>query len=440
MFAKYLFHSLPASGDGDGENGYGIPELIVLNLEEMAPVMDSFLGGSYLLPYFDAFSKAVERAVFRQGWESYYVNLVRVNSGMTGLMLFVRSDIADRISWVDTAQVGVGVQQMGNKGAAGVRLGYLPTETSRRTLDLTFVAAHLAPMETNFERRNEDWREIVERLVFSRQVAIYRTRVESAQDEDGGVSEQDEDNNNNRPENDQQQQQQGMFTPTSYLFFSGDLNYRTSDVSPQGGDAARYPKLHAEETSSSHYSRLLQNDQLTRERLQGKCFQGLTEAPIKFGPTYKYSAAACRAAGNETAEEQQEWIWSNYRWPSWTDRILYLDSPTWMPELGHVKTYVYDALPLLPTSDHRPVALSVAVPCKAIREPQGDIDENDVRLRPPFPIDPAWHAERSSARTKELLVGYAAYLGLTWQGGGMVLATVVGGIGIWVVLRTLLEG
>ena len=374
----------------------------------------------------------MERAVLKKEWDSHYVNLVRVNSGMTGLMVFVRSDVADRISWVDTAQVGIGIQQMGNKGAAGVRLGYLPEETLRHTMDLTFVAAHLAPMEYNYEQRNDDWREIVQRLVFSRQVAIHRTRIESAQD--GGESEEDSGQ-------EEEGRLQGMFTPTSYLFFAGDLNYRTSDISPQGGDHERYPRFDAEETSLSHYSHLLKEDQLTRERRQGKSFQGLTEAPIKFGPTYKYSATARRVAADakDPSAGQQKWDWSIYRWPSWTDRILYLDTPTWMmPEVGHVKPHVYDALPLLPTSDHRPVALSVSVPCKAFREPEGNVNDDDVRRRPPFPIDPAWQEKRSSSRSKELMVGYLGYLSMTWQGGGLVLATVVGAVGVWVVLRTLL--
>lgn len=435
LFARHLFHSLPSPSSGGAEDNnetYTTPELIVFNLQEIAPVTDSFLGGSFLGPYFDAFSQAVDRAVLKKDWDSHYVNLVRVNSGMTALMVFVRSDIADRISWVDTAQVGVGVQQMGNKGAAGARLGYLPVDTSQRTLDLTFVAAHLAPMEYNVELRNKDYREIAERLVFTRKVAIHRTRMENVEDSDEPEEEAQGSESEDHP--------QGIFTPTSYLFIGGDLNYRTSDILPQGDDHTRYPILDAEETSPSHYSQLLKKDQLLRERRQGKSFHGLNEAPIRFGPTYKYSAAARRAAAATVVDGtwKEEWKFANYRWPSWTDRILYLDTPPWMPELGHVKPHVYNALPLIPTSDHRPVALSVSIPKNIIRKPQGTENEDDVRLRPPVEIDPAWYEKRSSARSKEIIVGYLGYLSLTWQGGGMVLATIVGAVGIWIVLRTLL--
>lgn len=426
LFAKHLFHALPSSvSDGGAEEAFGAPELIILCLQEIAPIASAFLGGSSLAPYFDAFIQAVDRAVSKR-WDINYVNLVRENSGMTGLMVFVRSDIVGRISWIDTAHVGVGFQDMGNKGAVGARLGYLAKENSGQdTVDLTFVAAHLAQMEYSVKRRNEDWREIVKRLVFSRQ----GLSTEAA----GGESDESVSlmRGSTTP--------LGMFAPTAYLFFAGDLNYRTSDTLPNKDDYTRFPRPTTDVTSLLHYSQLLKDDQLVREKRRQRCLHGLTEAPIKFAPTYKYSVASRREVGRGSGDESTEWKWARYRWPSWTDRILYLDTPPWMPELGHVKAHVYDALPLFPTSDHRAVALSVSVPSRAIRVPEGIDDTTDVRLSPPFPLDPDWKYKQEAARNKEIIVGYLAYLGLTWQGGGIVLAAVISGLGVWFVLRTLLE-
>ena len=50
--------------------------------------------------------------------------------------------------------VGVGLAEIGNKGAVGLRFKYNGAGTST---ELTFVAAHLAAMEWEVKRRIEDW-------------------------------------------------------------------------------------------------------------------------------------------------------------------------------------------------------------------------------------------------------------------------------------------
>ena len=101
----------------------------------------------------------------------------------------------------------------------------------------------------------------------------------------------------------------------------------------------------------------------------------------------------------------------------------------------------YVALPLLPSSDHRPVACSFSIPAAAIPEPNTEEEEaakDDVRLCPPFELDPAWKIRRETARMKEVVVGLACYLGLTWEGRGLLFAVVVGALGGWVVVKSLL--
>ena len=381
VFAPYIFASTS--------------DILVLSLQELAPIGYTFLGGSFLTPYFNAFRHAVHLA------DKSYVNIISRNLGLTAIMIFVRDP--QNTTFIQTAGVGVGVHEMGNKGAVGVRLDFSGVE-------LTFVAAHLAPMEDRLERRNQDWKNIVKGLVF----------VPSQADQEDvpllhGFS--------------SEESTAGMFTPQSHLFFMGDLNYRASEVKPSPKDADNFPQPTEDEQDPRHYSHLLARDQLTQQLRAEKTLHGLTEAPITFPPTYKYNHPQ-----TAVQDDSRRWFWAKHRWPSWCDRILYLDLPSWMR--GKIEVRDYKALPLFATSDHRPVALSVSVPLAAIPEPPSQA--SDIRLRPPFSIDPDWKSRRDVARRKEIAVGLISYLGLTWEGNGLLLATFIGAFGGWLVIKSLL--
>ncbi|KAF7716437.1 Uncharacterized protein PECH_003842 [Penicillium ucsense] len=441
LFAAHLFDVLPASSTA--------PDLIVLSLQELAPIAYSFLGGSYLQPYFDAFVKLVKQATAKR-WNEYYTNMVKDHIGMTALLVFARADIANRLIDVDTAHVGFGFQEMGNKGAIGAHLKYASAGQPSLTADLTFVAAHLAPMENGLLQRNRDWQSIVERLVFTH-------GQDSPQDPSKNGHTADErtsllrDNDHSTPEG-PEKSPHNLFAPNAYLFLAGDLNYRTSNISPLKDDHARFPKRGATPESPYHYSHLLKDDQLMQEMREGRTLHGLTEAPINFPPTYKFSNAAQQAARQalENGDSEAEWLWSTHRWPSWCDRILYLDDAAKVRRAGDglevltIKPAVYDALPLLPHSDHRPVALSVSVPLRRLATPanrdsttDGPSVSSSTQTAGPFQIDPQWRSRRDAARRKEIVVGVLAYLGMTWEGNGMVLASFAGLIGAWMVLRSL---
>ncbi|OJJ48239.1 hypothetical protein ASPZODRAFT_1543410 [Penicilliopsis zonata CBS 506.65] len=456
-FAAHFFHALPLSSSADGaQAGRRPPELIVLSVQEMAPLAYAFLGGHHLTPYFKALAETVHLAVLNR-WKDEednnirYVNIVRENVGMTGLMIFARADVSDQICRIETARVGLGVQQMGNKGAVGARLGWQQKGSERgadserqgvpgsETIDLAFVAAHLAPMEEAVARRNADWRAMVERLVF----------------------------NNTTNSNSHSPASVGLFEPNTYLFVAGDFNYRTSDTRPVTGDHLRFPQIGAEGDTQNPTrvdQSLLAGDQLTRERKKGNTFHGLSEAPITFPPTYKYSNAARAAATTTDSSHGRHnkagtWQWTQYRWPSWCDRILYLETAS-----RPVETGLYDALPLLPTSDHRAVALSVSLPIRrasGLGGGEGAGEEGSGRSIgigiasagagsgiasagagsgiAPFPLDPTWEAQLQAARRREVVVGSVAYLGLTREGQMLVLATVLGALGAWFVLSSLTE-
>ena len=130
------------------------------------------------------------------------------------------------------------------------------------------------------------------------------------------------------------------------------------------------------------------------------------------------------------------WDWARHRWPSWCDRILYLDLPSWMKATNPQAEIVvqgYTALPLMPSSDHRPVASSILIPAKAIPPPGRTVNADDqkdlVSRRGPFELDGAWQSRRAAARRREIVVGLGAYLTLTWEGRGILLAVLCSALG-----------
>ena len=367
------------------------PDLLVLCLQEIAPLGYAFLGGSFLTPYYNAFVSAVQLA------DADYVNVISRNVGLTAIMLFAKESIASNITWIESGGVGVGVQETGHKGAVGIRIGY------RETV-LTFVSAHLAPMEGALERRNEDFQGIAERLVF---VAEQKSPIQDEREEDAPLL-QDSIRGTGAS---------GIYDQKSHLVFAGDLNYRTASRPPSGKDATTFPQPRADPKDPLHWSHLLKQDQLGKEVAAGTTLHGLRELPIKFPPTYKY-----RHTGDVTQDGEQPWDWAIHRWPSWCDRIFYSSTG--------LDPHTYQALPLFGTSDHRPVAMSVSMPCQPVPDPQSQ--------PAPFKIDPEWKSKRNMARRKELAVGLLAYLTWTREGNALLLATALAACSLGYIIRSVL--
>lgn len=434
-FSNHLFSALP--------NPKTAPDILILCIQEIAPIAYSFLGGSYLVPYLSPFRHAVTIAAASLD-DASYVNIITRNIGMTAIMVFMLRDQTAQVRWLETAGVGVGMHEMGNKGAVGVRMGYSIGES---TLEFTFVSAHLAPMEGKLQRRNQDWRNIVRGLVFT-PVSPTAVRKNTAQRLPQESTSDTEPLLQASPGNDSIPPMSGLYTPTSHLFFAGDLNYRTSTTKPSPEAYVTWPQPSSDTHAKQHYSQLLPSDQLKLEMQAGKTCHGLQEAPVDFPPTYKYSDKARSNAisqQNDGDEDGSHWEWAKHRWPSWCDRILYLDSPLWMKSKNSavkVKVQGYQALPLMATSDHRPVACSFSIPAEAIPEPSEEEEREakmDPRLVPPFGLNPLWMEQREVARTKEIMVGIGAYLGLTWEGRGILLAIAFGALGGWAVIRSVLQ-
>ena len=87
-----------------------------------------------------------------------------------------------------------------------------------------------------------------------------------------------------------------------YVFWCGDFNYRINMA------RAEVKEL----VSKQDWSELLAADQLRCEHSAGNTFQGFTEGPITFAPTYKYDLFSDDYDTSEKA-----------RVPAWTDRILW---------------------------------------------------------------------------------------------------------------------
>lgn len=393
------------------------PDLIVVSLQEIAPLAYSFLGASFLDPYFSRF----EQAIARLG-SVKLEHVLTHNTGMTALMIFCKPDLASTIRSSQIAQVGIGEWGLGNKGAVGARLNFQAGRS------VTFVAAHLAPFENAWERRNRDWEAIVRRLVFTTDPlssATSTSRPSKIPSQAGPSGHEQEpllasSSAKGGPE------ASGIFVSQSPVFLAGDLNYRTSDTFPVTDSHLTYPQPQASGVSS--LPALKGRDQLQRERSAGRTFHQLHELPINFPPTYKYSVKQSRS-WPEDGTEPTVWHWAKHRFPSWCDRVLF--SSYLLNDPGVFKPQSYHALPLQRNSDHRPVGLAFELDLDSLPSASRDVSM-------PFSVDTSWSQRRASARRNEIVVGIIAYLGLTWEGNGLLLASAAGALGGWLLYSSTL--
>lgn len=395
--APHLFKALPKDTP--------LPDVIALSLQEVAPIAYAFLGGVFLNPYLECIIETVDTATrARQDGDLRYKLVVARHVGMTALMVFAKPDLADGVRWIHTAGVGVGLWEMGNKGAVGARISLVQDGEQS---ELTFTAAHLAAFEESVLRRNQDWENIVRNLAFT---PAEQTSQPSGEAERGAETQPLLSERNDQPP------LSTLFKPHNHIFFFGDLNYRTSATGPSPKDYLTFPQ-------PQNFTTWLSRDQLHHEQSAHRTLHGLSEAPITFPPTYKYSHASAgkpsRSPVTASDAEPEAWLWSRRRFPSWCDRVLF--APT-----GGT-THGYAALPVQPTSDHRPVALSVRVPRKV----------GAGVIEAPFPLDARWRERRRAARRREVVVGVLAFLALTREGNAMLVGVVAGVVGGWCLIRAL---
>jgi hypothetical protein len=421
IFAKYVTAVIQEMKDisstGRTRVPGSLPDIIFLSLQEVAPIAHSFLGGWFLEAFLTRYDAAVEIL-------GEYVRVGRDNVGMTAGIIYVKKEIKERVRSVESAGVGVGWWGCGNKGGVGLRVHLGGEGEEEGETVLTFVGAHLAAMEWMAERRNEDWKGLCQGLVFVGEMGA------SEEEHRGSVEEEEPLISTPRGKINET----GIYHRNTHLFLAGDLNYRTSSTSPPASAYLMYPQPVSQPADPKHYAHLLPCDQLCIEKSAGRTLHGLHEAEIAFPPTYKYSDTARQLAGvredkllskdsdDAMKSEPEQWHWSKHRWPSWCDRVLYFPHD--------VVVHVYNALPLLSSSDHRPVAMAFSIP-KTMSEITRADDERDWMKEPPFALDPEWRTKRAAARRREILVGFGAYFGTTWEGRAVLIAIAVGAVGGW---------
>ena len=81
--APSLFDALPKDTP--------LPDIVAISLQEIAPIAYSFLGGSYLKPYFDRVTTTVQLAAdLRSNGSEPLQHIATRSLGMTALMLFAK--------------------------------------------------------------------------------------------------------------------------------------------------------------------------------------------------------------------------------------------------------------------------------------------------------------------------------------------------------------
>ncbi|XP_029535842.2 type II inositol 1,4,5-trisphosphate 5-phosphatase-like isoform X2 [Oncorhynchus nerka] len=216
---------------------------------------------------------------------------------------FFFNDTPKETEWMKAVSEGLhpdAKYALGNKGAVAIRFRF-------HNSDICVVNSHLAAHIEEYERRNQDYKDICSRLLFRQHdLALVPLTI----------------------------------LKHDVVLWLGDLNYRLSDL-----DVDDVKDLIAKKDFETLHS----YDQLKRQIDEKAVFVGFVEGEIGFLPTYKYDTGSDQWDTSEKC-----------RVPAWCDRILWRGK--------NVRQLHYQSHMDLKTSDHKPVSSLLEMGIKLVNE------------------------------------------------------------------------
>jgi len=255
------------------------------------------------------------------------------------LIVFAKKDIQKDIDEIETTTEATGLGGVvGNKGGLVVRF-------KCRGTTFAFISCHLAAHEGEKFRnqRNANCYEVLE----GGRVAI---------------------------------QQFDVCPQTDHVFWMGDLNYRIDPyrfgmwekMGLKKYEDGKLPKSGTPEhkevwdkiqelIADENWEELFKHDELREELVCKRVLCGFEEGVPTFPPTFKVQKKKGLEkiwAEKSLTPAENPLFWTEQRWPSYTDRVLWHSHPT---RLGDVTQLELTNVPDVITSDHKPVKSSFSV-------------------------------------------------------------------------------